>query len=246
MDQLRDYADDRLVHGCVYCGADAETRDHVPSRVFLDPPFPENLPVVGACWKCNNGFSKDEEYLACLLECVIAGSTEPDLIRRPRIADRLRTKPALRARLEAAKLTYDGQTVFEAENDRVRNVLVKLARGHAVFELSQPCRQEPSSAWWCPLQTMDAAQLDDYDAAHVLGLFGEVGSRGFQRTMIIQATLMGPDGQPTIAGLVVNDWMDVQDERYRYLAIDTAEAVVIKIVIAEYLACEVTWAREDL
>jgi hypothetical protein len=43
MEQLKSYADNRLVNGCVYCGGPEETRDHVPSRVFLDPPYPENL-----------------------------------------------------------------------------------------------------------------------------------------------------------------------------------------------------------
>lgn len=86
MEQLRDYADERLLLGCIYCGAQDNTREHVPSRVLLDKPYPENLPVVGACHPCNNGFSKDEEYVACLIESVIAGSTEPEKIRRQTIA----------------------------------------------------------------------------------------------------------------------------------------------------------------
>jgi hypothetical protein len=64
MDQLRDHADNRLINGCIYCGGPEETRDHVPSRVFLDSPPPENLPVVWACASCNQGFSLDEAYLA--------------------------------------------------------------------------------------------------------------------------------------------------------------------------------------
>ncbi len=34
--------------------------------------------AASACRKCNNDFSIDEEYLGCLLECVIAGSTAPE------------------------------------------------------------------------------------------------------------------------------------------------------------------------
>jgi hypothetical protein len=64
VDQLKDFADSRLIAGCVYCGGLDETRDHVPSRVFLDSPFPENLPVVPACWECNNSFSRDD--VCCL------------------------------------------------------------------------------------------------------------------------------------------------------------------------------------
>ena len=106
MEQLNDYADRRLLLGCIYCGEEDSTREHVPSRVLLDKPYPENLPVVGACRPCNNGFSQDEEYFACLIESVIAGSTEPTRIRRPTIAALLKKSPALQARIEASK-TFD-------------------------------------------------------------------------------------------------------------------------------------------
>jgi hypothetical protein len=53
MDQFLDLADDRLINDCIFCGAKAETRDHVPSRILLDSPYPQNLPVVGA-WKTYN------------------------------------------------------------------------------------------------------------------------------------------------------------------------------------------------
>lgn len=65
MDQLHNYADNRLVVGCIYCGGRDDTKEHVPSRVLLDEPLPENLPVVYACRSCNNGYSKVEEYFAC-------------------------------------------------------------------------------------------------------------------------------------------------------------------------------------
>jgi hypothetical protein len=39
--------------GCVYCGRVTETRDHVPSRVLLDEPYPDNLPVVPSREACN-------------------------------------------------------------------------------------------------------------------------------------------------------------------------------------------------
>ena len=57
-----------------------DTRDHIPSRSLLDQPYPENLPVIGSCQVCNQGFSKDEEYVVCLIEAALAGSTDPDKI----------------------------------------------------------------------------------------------------------------------------------------------------------------------
>jgi hypothetical protein len=59
MDPKKLFIDERLKGICAYCGARPESRDHVPSRVLLDKPYPENLPVVEACFKCNGEFSAD-------------------------------------------------------------------------------------------------------------------------------------------------------------------------------------------
>src|SRR3989442_243424 len=99
MDPKQLFYDTRLKGSCVYCGCAPESRDHCPSRVLLDEPFPSDLPVVEACTRCNGSFSKDEQYLACLIECVLCGSVEPDRIRRPKIRRILLENPALGALL---------------------------------------------------------------------------------------------------------------------------------------------------
>lgn len=243
MEQLRDFSDERLIVGCIYCGGLAETREHVPSRVFLDAPLPGSLPVVGACRACNNGFSLDEEYLACLVESVIVGSAEPRDMRRPGIASILRRAPALQARLAAARSWVPDRVEFAIEPVRIKNVLVKLARGHAAFELGQPCKGEPASTWWGSLGSMDDDRRSEFESSHIAGLFGEVGSRGMQRMMVAELTLRsGSAGIENLALLVI-DWVDVQEGRYRYHAIDDEELIRIKLVIGEYLACEVAWER---
>jgi len=54
-------------HLCVYCGAKATTRDHVPPRLLLERPYPENLRTVPCCLDCNRGASADEEYFLALI-----------------------------------------------------------------------------------------------------------------------------------------------------------------------------------
>jgi hypothetical protein len=241
MEQLRDCADERLLLGCIYCGAQDSTREHVPSRVLLDKPYPENLPVVGACRPCNNGFSKDEEYVACLIESVIAGAAEPAKIRRPTIAALLDRSPFLRARIEASK-NYDGdKTIFEVEHDRVRRVILKLARCHAAFELKQECREEPTSIWWQPMELLTEQFLEEFNAPHAIQTYGEVGSRVMQRLQVAEIKLAGPNGEERLLHIILNNWVDVQEERYRFQAIDDGGIIRIKIVIGEYLACEATW-----
>lgn len=241
MDQLLELADDRLINNCIFCGAEADTRDHVPSRILLDSPYPENLPVVGACKICNQGFSKDEQYLVCFLESVLVGSTEPEKIQRPSVARAMKRAPALRARIESAKSEFNGQIIFNPEEDRIKNVMLKLARGHAAFELSQPCKEEPKHYWCGPLSSLTEDFQEGFDAAHIQQILGEIGSRNMQRMFSAEVSLESELGEYKTMQVVVNDWVDVQEGRYRYLAIDDIGGVVIRIVIADYLACEVGW-----
>jgi hypothetical protein len=46
MEQLPNFGDQRTLAYCAFCGGETGTRDHCPSRIFLDQPFPDNLPVV--------------------------------------------------------------------------------------------------------------------------------------------------------------------------------------------------------
>ncbi len=45
------------------------------------------------------------------------------------------------------------------------------------------------------------------------------------------------DGQ-----LITDDWIEVQDGRYRYAAVADGENIIVRIVIHEYLAAEVHWS----
>lgn len=155
MDNLKDLADARLIVGCVYCDRhSAGTRDHVPSKVLLDRPFPENLPVVPACRECNESFAPNEEYLACFLESVLAGTTRPEEVERETVARIYERRPKLRELIEGSRLTEGNRTLFLPNEARVANVVLKLARGHSAFELSR-VMTGPSSHYVCmPIYAM--------------------------------------------------------------------------------------------
>jgi hypothetical protein len=235
MEQIPNYADSRQIQACAYCGGDTRTRDHVPSKVLLDEPFPENLPVVPACDRCNQSFSADEEYIACLLECVMCGSTEPDALNRPNIRRILSNRPLLRAKLEKArKPTPEGGTIFDVEQDRLRNIVLKLGRGHCAYELNEPRRDNPKSLMAVPFSSLTRQQGRHFEAVPggPIGVWPEVGSRAFQRLLIADdAYHMG--------------WLTVQAGRYRFMTLAEG-AVIVRIVIADYLACEIIWHEQSL
>ena len=119
MDKIEEFVDERQRSRCIHCRAwigDVEANeDHVPSQCLLREPRPANLPVVRICTDCNNGFSADEEYLFLFLNCVLAGSTDPDSHDDPKVGRALRHHD---------KLARQDRTVEErAPDDRQRNTI---------------------------------------------------------------------------------------------------------------------------
>lgn len=225
MRQIQNFGDSRQSNFCVHCGQGTGTRDHVPSKVFLDDPYPENLPTVPACTDCNSGHSPDEEYLACLLDCVLAGGIGMSPRRRPKIERILEERPRLAARISAA--VSGGETpVFAVEHKRVARVILKLARGHVQFELNEPHPEEPAHVNFAPLQTLSPEQVRRFEENPAGSIWPEVGSRAMQR--IVEGD--SPTG-----------WIVVQPGRYRYLAAAGDEGLIVRFVLSEYLAAEVVW-----
>jgi hypothetical protein len=227
MRQIFEFGDERNKGFCIHCGGPIETLDHAPSKIFLDKPYPENLSQSPSCFGCNNGLSMDEQYLACLLECVIASAVDPDLIERPRIARVLRETPALARRLAGSRKETDGRFVWAPENERVSKVILKLAQAHAAFEYNEPRLEAPTAITFKPLISMDESERESFERGSLSSLapWPEVGSRAMTRVVL---------------GEYQEGWLVVQEGRYRF-QISRDAGLTVRIVIREYLACEVTW-----
>lgn len=230
MDPRKLFVDERFAAYCVYCGNQPSTRDHVPSKVLLDEPYPENLPVVQACSDCNNNFSKDEPYLACLVECIKTEATDLDSICRPRIKRLLTDKPHLWSLLKSCRIEEaSGRVSWEADESRVRNVVLKLARGHVAYECSEMMLEEPERVSYTPVRTLSSEQLRSFETPPYDTVLPEIGSRAFCRTFVI-------NGEPAPDG----GWQIVQPGRYRYF-VALSDFTLVRFILSEYLACEVAW-----
>jgi 5-methylcytosine-specific restriction endonuclease McrA len=233
MDPRKLFADERFTGLCAYCGATPDTRDHVPSKVLLDEPLPADLPVVSCCHSCNDGFSLDEQYLACFVECVIRGSVEPDLVQREKVKRILRDHPALAARIAESSRCEDqaGNIMWLPQVDRVGNVVLKLARGHSAYKYSEPQLAQPKRLSFIPISLMSEEQLRLFETPRAGDLFPEIGSRAFLDAMVVGNEVFTQEGT----------WTVVQEGRYRYSVSQHSEQVTVRFVLSEYLACEVTW-----
>ena len=224
VEQLRNFGDVRKLSWCAFCGGPWDTHDHVPSKVLLAEPLPSNLPVVPACRSCNVGLSRDEDYVAALLECTLAGSTDPHQVRAEKVATILRRSPRLVKRFEKARTEVGGRTGFLVELDRLERVVMKLARGHSLYELNEPLGHgEPRQLRMMPFAAMNPHERVEFETPPRAEFWPEAGSRAMQRMVI--------------AGMR-SDWIVVQPGRYRYLAHAGGE-LVVRMVLREYLAAEV-------
>lgn len=234
-------------HRCIYCGALAETREHVPSKTFLDKPLPSDLPVLPACKKCNNGFSADELYTKTYIEClkeVLLNNNLDYLSILP--DDRKEIKEAKTSIIEALdrkELVYDS---------RVGRVLHKLAVGHAVYELSEGYPSFPDG--WIPFctkyiirKTVSEAEWDDLEYAEAMDdkMLPEMGSRVFRNLFVVQLPLQSREGDSVkFFNLLLLDWTDIQNGVYRYVAyVDTSNRLIVKMIIMDSLYGEVVFQR---
>lgn len=120
----------------------------------------------------------------------------------------------------------DVAATLVVDTARISRVILKLARGHAAYELNEPQFDEPSSFACMPLAVLDQEARSRFETPPESSIWPEVGSRAMQR---LSARM------PAIPA-----WISVQNGRYRYLT-SAGEAVMVRIVLSEYLSCEVVW-----
>jgi hypothetical protein len=229
MRQIKTFSDQRLDEMCSYCGGIPETADHVPSRILLDNPFPDNLPVVPCCEKCNQDFSLDEEYFACAIECILHGTTNLDKLQREKIKSILSKKLQLKERIENSFVFQGDEILYKIEEGRFRKVVTKLAKGHAKYENSEPQFEEPLSIVMKPLISMTIDETANFFSSQKVNKLPEVGSRALQNILI------------DLENNVHTHWTTVQENNYKYSVTNDFGQLIVRIVIWNYLGVEVIW-----
>ncbi len=230
MEQIQPFSDDRLVAFCAFCGGPPTTRDHVPPRVFLDQPYPGNLPVIGACVDCNRGASLDEEYVACLLEVAACGSVDPADLNRRKVARTLKERPALAAKL-ASLLRPNGEFLISREDrTRLSAVFEKIARGLWTYEVGETASSSAAVVRYAPIAGLGVTQLEAFRTLEQPDLLPEVGSRMMFRVLVSE------DGPARVS------WIELQAGRFSYGIEMFSEEGRVKMVLGDYIAVEVDLA----
>ncbi len=249
------YGDDRLRHriiydkksysACVYCGERANTREHIPSKVFLSKPYPANLAIVPACLKCNNSFSNDELFLSILIEKLKSKYFGKNYVLSEETERRIDQNEKL---VHAIDMAIGNDRIDEL-NKKISRVLFKLAIGHSVYELSEGYCIEEGTVNYSFLNNLSAEEIEEFSLPFNLNgeLFPEVGSRVYERMLFLEVNLANAHDpeQQIIAPLVLLDWVDVQESRYSYTSYRFGNDIVVKMIINEFLYAQVILNVDD-
>lgn len=235
--QFEDYSDDRHKAWCIHCGRNINSidtnRDHVPSKSLLVKPYPDDVSTTEICEECNTSFSRDEEYFGALMSAILTGNTNPE-DQTLEIGRRTFSRnESLRKRIDRSRKTFqtrDGQmkTTWDPEGDRVRNVIVKNARGHVFFEGGEAMLEPPVLVEIEPISELTPSAVDAFlGRGSNLAIWPEVGSRWMQR--VLSDPNFDSDG-----------FLIVQPDVYRF-KLEVGAGIGIKSVVHEYLATSVFW-----
>lgn len=230
MEQIKPFSDERWASFCAFCGDFPATRDHVPPKIFLDKPYPENLPVVGACLDCNTRASVNEEYVACLLEVASCGSVDPAALSRDKIARILRKKPSIATKL-ASFLEGSGELFISKEDKgRISAVLEKIASALWAFETGETASPGAAGVRFSSIPGLAPNALEEFMMLDQPGTLPEVGSRMMSRVLITE------DGKP-----LQPSWIELQSGRFSY-GIELGYHGRVKMILGDYLVVEVDMA----
>ena len=219
---------------CVYCGKNADTREHIPPKVFLDETLDSDYQIVPACFSCNNGFSEDELYIACLISKIwIAfnkGGNE-----REKVVAALKHDEKLGRELQE-KVRVDGEKVCVIlDTKRIRRILLKLALCHMVnrhdnlFEMSD----ERIIINFCLKQDMTDEEIKKFESWPEINIVPESCFDYMEDLLVFEPVGGG-------VSKTVCPWKTIQESNYRYLTyIADDHTSRVRIVIMETLCCEV-------
>jgi hypothetical protein len=236
MIQIKPQNDSRFDNICCYCQNyiyENITRDHVPSKVLLESPFPENLPVVFCCYDCNQNFSTDEEYFACMIEYICSETADIELFERVKIREILNKKKHLRKRIEDNLEVRDGVIKVTVEMEAINKIIKKLIYGHLAFEFANPYISEPDYIIFNTLDKLSPEDLDLFFSTQEIEKAPELGSRS--------ALVM-----TFYNNVPIYDWKIVQDDIYHY-KIDVFQGVTfVKILIRNKICIMAEWQEKSL
>ncbi len=226
------YYDGKNENGCIYCGAIANTREHFPSKVLLNKPYPDNLFTLPACLKCNNGYSLDEEYLACFIE-KLKEKVFKGYKMRDKIIDILNKKIKLNELIDEQIISDGELIILNVETDRFKKVIEKIAICHAGYEFDTITSCDTINTWFDFAVNLSNDQIKCFKESQISNVIPEIASRYSTEYCIVET-----NGSKDI--FLMYNWEKIQKGIYEYCVfINYNGNVCVRLILSDFLYCEV-------
>ncbi|GLG03958.1 hypothetical protein ACI3DN_02510 [Sellimonas catena] len=209
---------------CIYCSNLADSREHLPPRIFVDTPNLNEWNIVPACKSCNNGYSQEEQMVACMIEYIIALIYYKGEIQREKIKHTFEKRPKILEKIKTlCVVENDLVQIDSAVIDMIKRVMLKIAKGHFMYECNVFLPDDADVLIdFEPL--MDKKKLDEFNSPIACNYFPEIGSRESDQLCI----MMGENQ-------VLYSWKVIDNDNYRY----AISPNILRIVIREFLYVEI-------
>jgi hypothetical protein len=213
---------------CIYCGENAQTREHCPPRSFFpEHDFPDNLRVLPACINCNKGFSHDEEIVKDYLNCIYDYFYKNDFSKEYPVAIK-----------KYAELSEKNRwPIYEAER-----IFSKVAQGLAIYEMSEGF----GDYGWIPQVTnyvckywVTKNEWKSLSMPVVVDVFPELGTRASDGIFIVQ---IGSDAIEVCSVM----WTELKEDVFSYIVWMQDDIIKVRMILRDCFYVEVAFYRGDL
>lgn len=224
---------------CIYCRTNvANSREHLPSRIFLDTPYPVEYSIVPACKKCNGSFSADEVYVSSFIDKLRRVLSNNKFTLREKTISAINHDKELAKILKEQIRIENGKILVDYVPEPFVIILTKLAKGHLCQEQDKVF--ESDYLVECNFKFRPDLSEDEINLFEELPSTDKSSECGsdFTQGLLIVETL----GLPS---QILVPWKEVQVGSYRYLTYFEHDNYVVRIVICETLFAEVLFSEDE-
>lgn len=210
---------------CIYCSNIADSREHLPPRVFIDVPKKNEWNIVPACETCNNGYSEDEQFVACATEYILAMVYYNGVIQRDKIKKTFKKRPKILEKIKSLCKIERGNLIIDNDIiESIKKVFLKIGQGHFMYDCSMFLDENATiSVAFEPQLTQK--ELDEFNSQVICNCIPEIGSRVSNQICLNINT-----------NEMIILWNTIDDKNYRYLISPDG---ILRIVIREFLYIEI-------
>lgn len=210
----------------------ADSREHIPSKVFLDRPYSIECGIVPSCIKCNNNFSQDELYVSCFVDKLRSVLTNSKIPIREKTIKALEHDKKLYSKIDSEISVVNERITVKPDYVAFNKILIKLSKGHWCHD--QDCVLTDGRETICAFKfkpDFNESEMHNFEELPIINIAGDVGSNNTHSLLVVEGNGTEP--------IIVVPWTEIQENNYRFLTYYKANEFVVKIVVFEMLYAEV-------